>query len=123
MSRDFAFGAVLGVLIYLAIRQVWEFHRPTGRYPEPAVGQIWRCERNGNLLRVSRIDQSDMGTFDVVIQRYSPDRNCWGIPDNYVYGLNYASLMRKWAQKLRQEKRVLLDPASPDIPQNALMAL
>lgn len=76
-------------------------------FPDPVVGQVWRSEWNGELMRVTRADIHCTGTLFVAAAVWLPngigDRGpCWCIPDGYCVGLAV------WRRRLREEKRVLV---------------
>lgn len=91
-------------------------------YPDPVEGQIWRCARNNEFMRVSSVRMHTSGLIFVNTEDWidADDaffmlRNSWGIASWYAVGLD------RWRIRLRQERRVFMgmdyDPRSFTNPQ------
>jgi hypothetical protein len=84
-------------------------------FPDPQVGQVWRCTRNGEFMRVADVHTHTSGTVFVTCTYWTtrtwgglePD---WGIGDSYAVGLS------NWRARLREESRqfcgIDFDPSS-----------
>lgn len=70
--------------------------------PAPAVGQQWRSENSGGLMRLEDVRRTDSDTLVVsVAYHYGADR--WSIARDFHF-FNLAG----WRKLLRDERRVLV---------------
>ena len=77
-------------------------------FPDPEVGQIWRCGHNGELMRVEEVRVTRRGSVHVSCSDWLPagDRRGrgpgWGMPYTYAWSLS------GWRTELYSERRLLL---------------
>jgi hypothetical protein len=75
-------------------------------FPDPVVGQVWRCARNNEFMRVSNVHVHTSGTVFISCHTWNTGHS-WG-PEGWGMGDNYAMGLGEWRRRLREERRMLM---------------